>query len=168
MKIKERTMKKMKRQRLTWDEMFMEQARVYTKRSACLFFQIGAVFVKDNRVISGGYNGPPRGVPNCNEVGCAKLDENGKKIPAGSGRCRGAHAEMNAIVNSAAENGGLKGSKIYCTTSPCLECAKHLLNIPITEFIYEKEYEEEEGQRAIKMLKNYGVKVRQFRKEAKI
>ncbi|MEW5907958.1 MAG: dCMP deaminase family protein [Patescibacteria group bacterium] len=156
-------MKRIMKRRLTKDEMFMEQARVYAKRSACLQFQVGIVFVKDDVVITGGYNGPPRGEPNCCEVGCAKLDKTGKRLPAGSGQCRGAHAEMNAIVNAAAREGGLKNSRVYCAMSSCYDCAKHLVGLPITEFVYEKKYDEKEGNKAIALLKRRKVKVRQFK-----
>lgn len=160
----------MAKRRLNKDEMFMEQARVYARRSACLQFQVGVVFIKDDVVVSGGYNGPPRGEPNCDEVGCAKLDKNGNRLPAGSGQCRGAHAEMNAIVNAAAREGGLKKTRVYSTISPCYDCAKHLAGLPIVEFVFEKEYKEKEGKKAIELLRRRGVKVRQFKlkKEEKI
>jgi len=149
--------------RITWDELFMLQVRTYAMRSACINYKVGVVFVRDKKVLTGGYNGPPKNEPNCCEVGCAKCDKNGNILPAGSGRCRGAHAEMNALVNAATERGNLRGSTIYCTFSPCLDCAKHLVNLEIKEFIYDSEYEEPEGKRAIALLRRHQIKVRQFK-----
>jgi dCMP deaminase len=148
--------------RINWDELFMLHVRAYAMRSACINYKVGAVFVRDKKVLTGGYNGPPKKEPNCYEVGCAKRGEGGRILPAGSGRCRGAHAEMNAVVNASAERGNLKGSTVYCTFSPCLECAKHLVNLEISEFVYTLEYKELEGKEAIALLKRHEIVVRQF------
>jgi dCMP deaminase len=150
--------------RISWDELFMGAARLYARRCACLHYQVGVVFMRDSRILSAGYNGPPRHEPNCSDagVGCAKEDTDGKRLPAGSGLCRGAHAEMNAVMNAAKEGVNLKGSSVYCTYSPCWDCAKHLSNLEIAEFVYEIEYKEEEGRRAIALLKRRGIKVRNF------
>ncbi|MBU1159935.1 cytidine deaminase [Patescibacteria group bacterium] len=155
--------------RISWDELFMSIVRLYSQRSACKYLKVGVIFVKENRILCAGYNGPPRHEPHCIEVGCAKEDEHGKKLPAGSGLCRGAHAEMNAMTNANIQHVELNGSAIYCTFSPCNDCAKHLTGLRIEEFVYEKEYKEKEGQLAIQLLKRRGVKVRQFklRKETK-
>lgn len=158
----------MEGKRLSWDELFMSQAFVYAARSACLFYKVGVIFVKKDVVVAGGYNGPPRGEPNCCEVGCAKLDETSKRLPAGSGKCRGAHAEINAIINAASRNGGLENSRVYCTISPCYDCAKHLLGLPIIEFIYMEEYKEKEGQKAISLLQRKGVNLKKLTLERRI
>ena len=133
--------------RIGWDEVFMAITKIFSLRSACNYYKVGVVFVRSNRILCAGYNGPPRDEPHCVEVGCAKEDENGNRLPAGSGLCRGAHAEMNAIANASTEGVMLDGATVYCTYSPCYDCAKILVNLGIRTFIYEMEYEEEEGRR---------------------
>lgn len=124
-------------------ENFMEKAEIISKLSVCLYFQIGAVFVTDDNMyeLVSGYNGPASGEPHCDEVGCAKIDENGNFLLTNSGRCRGCHAEMNAIINAARRGISIKGTIAYCTSSPCRQCAKHLINLPIIRFVFAKKYE---------------------------
>lgn len=148
--------------RIGWDEVFMAITKIFSLRSACNYYKVGVVFVRSNRILCAGYNGPPRDEPHCVEVGCAKEDENGNRLPAGSGLCRGAHAEMNAIANASTEGVMLDGATVYCTYSPCYDCAKILVNLGIRTFIYEMEYQEEEGRRAIELLRRRGIEVRQF------
>ncbi|MBU4480307.1 cytidine deaminase [Patescibacteria group bacterium] len=148
--------------RIDWDTLFMLHVRAYAMRSACVNYKVGAVFTKDNRVLTGGFNGPPRKEPNCCEVGCAKRDAGGKIMPAGSGLCRGAHAEMNSLANACIGGVGLSGVTVYCSFSPCWDCAKHLVNLGISRFVYEVEYTEEEGQRALDLLKRRGVELVHF------
>ncbi|MBU1046809.1 cytidine deaminase [Patescibacteria group bacterium] len=148
--------------RIDWDTLFMLQVRAYAMRSACLKYKVGAVFTKDNRVLTGGFNGPPKGEPNCCDVGCAKVQINGDFVPAGSGLCRGAHSEMNSLVNACVGGKNLSDSTVYCSFSPCLDCSKHLVNLGIVRFVYEIEYSEDEGQRAISLLKRRGVDIVQF------
>ncbi|MFH0846387.1 MAG: deaminase [Patescibacteria group bacterium] len=149
--------------RIDWDTLFMLQVRAYAMRSACLRYRVGTVFTKDNRVLTGGFNGPPRGEPNCCDVGCAKIKGNGDFVPAGSGLCRGAHGEMNSLANACLGGVNLSNSTVYCSFSPCLDCAKHLVNLGIVRFVYEVEYSEEEGQKAIALLKRRGIDVVQFK-----
>lgn len=154
--------------RIDWDTLFMFQVRAYAMRSACLKYKVGAVFTRDNRVLTGGFNGPPRGEPNCCDVGCAKVKSNGDFISAGSGLCRGAHAEMNSLVNACLGGVDLSKSTVYCSFSPCLDCAKHLVNLGIVRFVYEVEYTEDEGKRATTLLKRRGISVVQFRFEESV
>lgn len=149
--------------RIDWDTLYMLQVRAYAMRSSCEKYRVGAVFTRNNTVLTGGYNGSPKGQPNCCEVGCAKRKNDGSFIPAGSCLCRGAHAEMNSMAN-ACKNGGVDLNKatVYCSFSPCLDCAKHLLNLGIVRFVYEVEYTEEEGQKAIALLKGAGVEMVHF------
>lgn len=156
------------RKRISWDELFMSMVRLYSRRSVCKYYKIGVVFVRDSRILCAGYNGPPRHEPHCIEVGCAKEDKNGKRLPAGSGLCRGAHAEMNALVNANIEHVELTGSTVYCISSPCYDCAKHLIGFGIKEFVFEKEYKEAEGRKAMELLKRRGVKMRQFKFEKEV
>lgn len=146
--------------RPSWDKTRMDMVRTMAKRSVCLHYQVGAVFYRNKKLLTFGYNGPPKGEPHCLEVGCAK-EINGQKLPAGSGLCRGGHAERNAIINAAYEGISLKGAGICCTYSPCYDCAKDLVNLGITEFVYEKEYIEELPK--VKQLFNRrGITLRKF------
>lgn len=153
---------KRKYSRIDWDTLFMLQVRAYAMRSACVKYRVGAVFTKDHRVLTGGFNGPPRKEPNCCEVGCAKCGKDGNPLPAGSGLCRGAHAEMNSLANACLSGANLEGATVYCSFSPCLDCAKHLVNLGIKRFVYEVEYAEDEGQRAITLFNRRGIEIVQF------
>lgn len=124
--------------RLTWDETFMNMAIVLTRRVSCRVVKTAAVYVDPNRrVISLGYNGPVQGGYNCNEVGCAKIDGNPKtgKLE----RCRGAHAEINGIIN-AVDPRALKGATLYSVKYPCYDCMKSLANAGISEIVYFEKY----------------------------
>ena len=149
-------------ERIDYDTLFMLQVRAYSMKSACINYKVGTVFVRDDRVLGGGFNGPPRKEPNCCDVGCAKCDKNGKMLPAGSGLCRGAHAEMNSMANACIGGVNMSKATVYCTFSPCWECAKHLVNLGIKRFVYEIEYDEEEGKKAIDLLRRRGVEMVQF------
>jgi len=120
--------------RPSWDEYWSEIARVSSKRSTCLKNKVGCVIVKDNRLLSLGYNGNIRGYKHCEELGgCIRLD---KPHGVGYEECRGIHAEMNAIIWSARNGIQIQGSKIYITTSPCNICKKMLIQVGIEEIIY--------------------------------
>lgn len=125
--------------RPTWDEYFMELAEVVAKRSTCLRRNIGAVVVKDKRVLATGYNGAPTGLSHCSDVGCLR-ERMG--IPSGERveMCRGLHAEQNALVQAARYGIPLEGSVIYCTNQPCVTCAKMLINAGVTKIIYKHPY----------------------------
>jgi dCMP deaminase len=138
----------------------MEIAKIVAQRSVCKHWKVGAVFVKENRILAVGYNGPPRGEPHCFEVGCAK-EKDGKVLPSGSGLCRGAHAEINAITNAAKEGIHLKGCKVYCTYTPCYDCAKALINLEITEYVYLKKFPYFDPQGA-ELFRRRGIIFRKF------
>ncbi len=146
-------------QRMSWDEYFMEMAKLASKRSTCLRRKTGAVLVKDNRVIATGYNGAPKGLPHCSEVGCVREE---LKVPSGQRHelCRGLHAEQNAIIQAAVFGVSTKGATLYCTTFPCSICAKMIINAEIKEVVYDDEYEDELSR---KMLLEAGVKVRKYK-----
>jgi len=146
-------------QRMSWDEYFMEMAKLASKRSTCLRRKTGAVLVKDNRVIATGYNGAPKGLPHCSEVGCVREE---LKVPSGQRHelCRGLHAEQNAIIQAAVFGVSTKGATLYCTTFPCSICAKMIINAEIKEVVYDDEYEDELSRR---MLLEAGVKVRKYK-----
>ncbi len=108
-------------------------------RSTCLRRKVGAVLVKDKRIISTGYNGPPSGLKHPEEVGCLR-EKLG--IPSGERHelCRGLHAEQNAIIQAALHGVSTKGSVLYCTHCPCSLCVKMLINAGITKVIYREGY----------------------------
>ena len=154
--------------RLSWDETFMNLALLVAKRSACRFYEVGVVFVdKNKRIISLGYNGPSEGDYHCIEVGCAKIDGDPKtgKIQ----RCRGAHAEINGIIN-AQDTRRLRGATLYTTLTPCYDCMKALNNAGIKEIVYFKEYERIKpgGKETVKeeeiwdLAERRGIKMRKY------
>ncbi len=116
--------------RPSWQQYFMEMALLAAKRSTCLRRQVGAVLVRDNQVISTGYNGSPKGVRHCAEVGCLR-EKNG--VPSGQQHelCRGVHAEQNAIIQAAINGSSTRGGTIYCTHQPCSICARLIINAEI-------------------------------------
>lgn len=142
-----------------WDSYFMGIAHVVKLRSNCSRRQVAAVIVKDKRIISTGYNGTPRGVRNCSDGGCPRCNSD---VPSGSGlgECLCCHAEENSIVQAAYHGISTKDSMIYVTLSPCLLCAKMIINAGIREVIYDEEYKFSEQTRAL--LSEAGVKCRRF------
>lgn len=145
-------------ERISLNELFMQIVRLYAQRSVCKHFQVGVVFVRNNRILSAGYNGPPKGEKHCIEVGCAKEDQNGNRLPAGSGRCRGGHAEMNAIANASAEHVNLEEATVYCTFSPCYDCSKILANLGIKKYIFDVHYPDED-QEAMELFRRQGIEI---------
>ena len=122
-----------------WDTYFMDIAHVVARRGNCIRRQVAAVIVKDRRIISTGYNGTPRGVTNCCDGGCARCAGD---APSGAdlGECICSHAEENAITQAAYHGIAVRGASLYCTISPCLLCAKMIINAGICEVVYEDEY----------------------------
>jgi len=139
--------------RPSWDEYFMEITQLVLKRSTCLRRKVGAVIVKDKKILTTGYNGAPRGLPHCLEIGCLREK---KKIISGERQelCRGLHAEQNAIVQAALYGISIDGSILYCTNQPCITCAKMIINSGIKKVIYMKEYPD---QLARDILREAGV-----------
>ena len=128
--------------RPSWDEYFMKITNVVSERSTCLRRQVGAIIVLDRRIISTGYNGAPAGLEHCREVGCLRKDLN---IPSGQRHelCRGLHAEQNAIIQAAVHGVSVKGGTIYITHSPCVVCAKMLVNAGLEKIICQEGYPDE-------------------------
>lgn len=125
-----------------WDEYFMEIAEVIKKRSTCLRRQVGAVIVKDKRILATGYNGVPSGIEHCAERGCLR-DRLG--VPSGERHelCRGIHAEQNAIVQAAYLGVSIDNSTLYCTNQPCILCAKMLINAGVKRIVVRDGYPDE-------------------------
>lgn len=138
-----------------WDEYFLEIARVVAKRSTCLRRQIGAVIVKDRRILTTGYNGAPSGLAHCLEIGCLR-DELG--VPSGTRHetCRALHSEMNAVIQAAQHGVSTKGATLYCTSQPCSVCARMLINAGITRIAYTGDYPDEF---AMSLLQEAGVEM---------
>lgn len=117
----------------------MEIAGVVAKRTTCLRRSVGAVIVKDNRLLTSGYNGAPQGLAHCREVGCRREV---LQIPSGERHelCRGAHAEQNAIVQAACHGVSIAGGTLYVTAHPCSACAKMIINAGIRRIVYGEGY----------------------------
>jgi dCMP deaminase len=134
--------------RPSWDSYFMEIAGVVAKRSTCLRRHVGAVVVKDRRILTTGYNGAPSGLAHCEDVGCLREKMN---VPPGERHelCRGIHAEQNAIIQAAIWGISIKGATLYCTTQPCALCAKMLINAGISRIVYTGDYPDELAMRLL-------------------
>jgi dCMP deaminase len=145
-------------ERPSWDEYFMRIARVISMRSTCLRRQVGAVIVRDQRILSSGYNGAPNKITHCLEIGCLR-DTMG--VPPGERHeiCRGIHAEQNAILQAALSGTSIKDAEIYITSHPCSLCAKMLINAGIIRIVYEGEYPDE---LAVQMLSDANIKTEQY------
>ncbi len=136
-----------KMNRPTWNEYFLNIAREVAQRSTCERAKVGAVIVKDKRILTTGYNGSPRGLAHCTEVGC--LMDNGHCV-------RTLHAEQNAIIQAALHGVITEGATIYITHQPCFNCAKTIINAGISEIVYDLEYHDD---RSLDFLEQAGVKL---------
>jgi dCMP deaminase len=126
-------------QRPSWDEYFMNIAKVVASRSNCMKRKVAAIIVRDKRVVSTGYNGTPRGTRNCNEGGCPRcngLATSGTALD----ECLCSHGEENAIVQASYHGVSLKDGVIYTTFAPCLQCTKMIINSGIREVIFNMDY----------------------------
>ena len=128
------------------------------RRSTCLRRQVGAILVKDKRILATGYNGAPSGLKHCEEVGCLRADTS---IPSGQRHelCRGLHAEQNAIIQAAYHGFSIRGATLYCTNKPCVICSKMLINAGIKKILYEDGYDD---QLADQMLTEADIEVERF------
>jgi len=133
----------------------MELALVVAKRSTCLRQKVGAIIVKDKRILATGYNGAPSGMAHCLDIGCLREK---MKIPSGERQelCRGLHAEQNAIIQAAKFGISIEGATMYTTHCPCITCAKMIINAGINKVVYGKEYADKRG---LELLKEAGIEV---------
>jgi dCMP deaminase len=133
----------------------MEITRLVSSRSTCLRRQVGAVFVKDKNILATGYNGAPSRVPHCSEAGCLR-EQMG--IPSGERHeiCRGLHAEQNGIIQAARHGINLSGSTVYITDSPCIICAKMLINVGVERVVCGRGYPDE---LSVEILDEAGLKL---------
>ena len=131
-----------------WDEYFMQIADVVSRRSTCIRRNVGAVIVKDKRILATGYNGAPSGLAHCADVGCLR-----EELGIASGErheiCRGLHAEQNAIIQAAKYGIAIEGSTIYCTVEPCSLCTKMLINSKIVRIVYKEPYPDDLARRLL-------------------
>lgn len=141
--------------RPSWDEYFMDIVELIKTRSTCLRRQVGALVVKDKRILATGYNGPPMNCKHCSEVGCLREQ---LKVPSGERHelCRAIHAEQNAIVQAAYMGTSVKDGTMYVTTQPCVLCAKMIINAGIKKIIFKGDYPD---ALAMELLKEAGVRV---------
>src|SRR5499427_2317554 len=147
-------------QRPSWDEYFMNIAKVVASRSNCMKRKVAAIIVKDKRVISTGYNGTPRGTRNCNEGGCPRcnnLATSGTNLE----ECLCSHGEENAIVQASYHGVSLKDAIIYSTFAPCLMCTKMIINSGIREVIFNMDYPLNDS--SFQLFSEAGVLVRKLR-----
>ena len=125
--------------RPSWETYFMNITNLVAERSTCLRRAVGAVLVKDKRILSTGYNGAPANLKHCLEVGCLREQmgiESGKMHEL----CRGIHAEQNAIIQAAYHGVSVKGAVVYCTNQPCSICARMIINAGIVKIYYQAGY----------------------------
>jgi dCMP deaminase len=146
--------------RPSWDQYFMDIAKVVSSRSNCMKRKVAAIIVRDKRVISTGYNGTPRGTTNCNEGGCPRCNN---LAAAGTAldECLCSHGEENAIVQASYHGVSLKDATIYTTFAPCLMCAKMIINSGIHEVVYNTDYPLNSS--AFGLFNEAGVIVRQLK-----
>ena len=138
-----------------FDEYVLKIASVVAERSTCRRHHMGAVAVRDKHILTTGYNGAPAGQKDCLELGCIRDQMN---IASGEKQetCRAIHAEQNVIIQAALHGISLEGSTIYCTHTPCILCAKMLVNARIKRFVSFKEYSDD---RFIQLFKEAGIKI---------
>jgi len=145
--------------RPSWDEYFMQITELVATRSTCLRRKVGAIIVKNKRILTTGYNGPPEGLKHCDQLGGCLRDKLG--IPSGERQelSRAVHAEQNAIIQAAKLGISIDGGTIYVTNHPCFICAKMLINAGIKRIVYKEGYPDEFAKG---ILKEAGIKVEQF------
>ncbi len=146
------------------DEYFMEMAQLVSTRSTCMRRRVGAVIVKEKRVLSTGYNGSPKGTRHCEELGCIRVKLN---VPSGTRHelCRGVHAEQNAVTQAAYFGISVDGATIYTTTYPCSMCAKILINAGIKEIVYSEGYADDLSK---DLLEEVGMIIREYKPQKTI
>lgn len=155
---------KKKKTRPCWDEYFMDIAQLVSRRSTCLRRKVGAVLVKDKRILATGYNGAPSNIAHCRVTGCLR----GKlKVPSGQRHelCRGLHAEQNVLLQAALHGVSSKESILYITVTPCIICAKMIINAGVKEIVIKGQYPD---SRAKEFLNQAKIKIRKLKKLSRI
>ena len=145
------------------DEYFMDITNLVKERSTCNRAHVGVVVVKDKRIISTGYNGAPQGMPHCTEVGCNITKVKHPQSEHIEDHCtRTLHAEQNAIIQAAIFGVSINGGTMFCTHSPCYNCAKMIINAGIKEFVYQTGYPDKFSE---EIFTQCDVKLRKFEKK---
>lgn len=128
--------------RPSWDEYFLKITKQVSERSTCLRRRVGAVLVKEKRILATGYNGAPRGLRHCDEAGCLREQQN---VPSGERHelCRALHAEMNAFLQAASFGVSTEGATLYATVYPCSLCAKMAINAGVRRIVTMGDYPDE-------------------------
>lgn len=147
-----------KKNRPSWQTYFMDITFLVAKRSTCLRRAVGALIVKDKRILSTGYNGAPTGIKHCIEIGCLREKLN---VPSGEKHelCRGIHAEQNAIIQAAYHGASIKDATLFCTNMPCSICAKMIINAGIKKIYYHSGYADSMSE---EMLAEAGIDLIKF------
>jgi dCMP deaminase len=116
--------------RISWEEYFIGIVKLISQRSTCLRRKVGAIIVKDNHLVSSGYNGAPKNIKHCSERGCFRIENN---IASGTHaeKCFAIHAEQNAIIQATKFGINIEGATLYCTTHPCIICSKMIIQAGI-------------------------------------
>jgi len=146
------------RLRPPWDTYFMHLAHLASLRSNCMKRRVGCVLIHNNRIISTGYNGTPRGITNCNAGGCPRCNS-GSSGGAALSTCLCLHAEENALLEAGRER-IRDGAVLYCDTCPCLTCSVKIAQVGVREVVYSQTYNMDESSRRV--LAEAGVKLRQY------
>jgi dCMP deaminase len=156
--LKGKKKKKPSPHRPSWEEYFMDITHLVAKRSTCLRRQVGAVLVKDKKILATGYNGAPSRLEHCLDIGCLREKQG---IPSGERHelCRGLHAEQNAIIQAAYHGVEIRGATLYCTNHPCMICSKMIINAGIQKVVFEDGYADALAE---EMLKESRIKVEKF------
>jgi dCMP deaminase len=144
--------------RPSWDEYFMDITKRVAQRATCLRRQVGAIVVKEKKILATGYNGAPAGLQHCEEVGCLRER---LKVPQGERHelCRGIHGEQNAIIQAATYGVSIQGATLYSTHFPCVLCTKMIINAGIKRVVCLQGYPDDLSQ---EMIQAAGVEVRQL------
>lgn len=126
-------------ERPSWETYFMNITDLVAQRSTCTRRAVGAIIVKDKRILTTGYNGAPSGIAHCLDVGCLRETMN---IPSGERHelCRGIHAEQNALLQAALHGVSVRDAILFCTNQPCSICAKMIINAGIKKIYYKSGY----------------------------
>lgn len=138
-----------KLKRISWDEYFLKIAETVSERSTCLRRKVGAVLVSDKRILATGYNGAPKGLLHCAQIGCLRKTlkiKPSEKIEI----CRGIHAEQNVLVQAAFFGIPVAGATLYSTHFPCITCAKMIINAGIKRIVVRKPYPDKLAQNIVK------------------
>ncbi|KAF9056313.1 cytidine deaminase-like protein [Panaeolus papilionaceus] len=143
--------------RPSWDSYFMTMASLASRRSNCMKRRVGAILVRENRVLATGYNGTPRGLKNCNEGGCLHCNGSSALASSKSGECLCLHAEENALLEAGRERVG-KDCVLYCNTCPCLKCTVKIIQTGVKTVVYNLTYKVDDASATL--FKEAGVELR--------